>query len=202
MVNPDHIRHQPPLSDRETLVRGELTPIRDEALYGHETLAKITTEHIQHRGVGEDLDFPDQAPPTPPRGTQADGTIRTTGWLQIGPLALSSGLWAGLTGLAAGLALTWLWAWLPLVLAVAGVLVWWVFTRRLRPASRATNVNRLPAANLRPGLPVRLYGPIGPVGIVETITGTDDEHITVTFTSGHQRTLPARARLHLVEILD
>ncbi|MEV4645779.1 hypothetical protein [Saccharopolyspora sp. NPDC049357] len=199
-MNPDHIPHQP-LSDRETLVRGELTPIRDEALYGHETLAKITTEHL-HRDDGEDLDFPDQAPPTPPRGTLADGTIRTTGWLQIGPLALSSGLWAALTGLAAGLALTWLWVWLPVVLAVAGLLGWWVFTRRLRPASRATNLRRVPAANLRPGLPVRLHGPIGPVAVVETLAGTDDGHVTVVFTNGHQRILPARARLHLVEILD
>lgn len=201
MVNPDHTRHDTPLSDRETLVRGELTPIREQALHGHETLAKTTPAHSQRRDVGEDLDFPDQPPPTPPRGTQADGTIRTTGWLQIGPLAISSGLWAALGGLATGLALTWLWAWLPLVLAVAGLLGWWVWTRTLRPASRAINLRRAPAANLRPGTPVRLYGAIGPVGIVETVTD-DAEQVTVTFTNGHQRHLRPHRECHLVDILD
>ncbi|MEB3370825.1 hypothetical protein [Saccharopolyspora mangrovi] len=201
MVNPEHTRHDTPLADRETLVRGELTAIREQALHGHETLAKITPAHTERRDVGEDLDFPDQAPPTPPRGTQDDGTIRTTGWLQIGPLALSSGLWAALSGLAAGLALTWLWAWLPLVLAAAGLLGWWVWTRRLRPASRATNLRRVPAANLRPGTPVRLYGAIGPVAIVEAVTG-DTEQVTVTFTSGHQRSMRPRRTCHLVEVLD
>ncbi|WP_406690934.1 hypothetical protein REH65_01560 [Saccharopolyspora sp. ID03-671] len=202
MVNPEHQRHDIPLSDRETLVRGELTPIRDEALHGHETLVKITPEHSQRRGVGEDLDFPDEAPPTPPRGTQADGTIRTTGWLQIGPLAISSGLWAALSGLAAGLALTWVWTWLPLVLAVVGLAAWWLWIRRLRPASRATNLRRVPAHRLRPGTPVRLHGAIGPVGIVETVTRDDTERITVGFTSGHRRHLPAGRRCHVVEILD
>lgn len=200
MVNPDPTQDLP-LADRETLVRGELTPIREQALHGHETLAKITPEHSQQRDVGEELDFPDQAPPTPPRGTQADGTIRTTGWLQIGPLAVSSGFWTALTGLAAGLALTWLWAWLPLVLALAGLLGWWVWTRKLRPASRATNLQRLPATDLRPGLPVRLYDAIGPVAIVETITDHADT-VTVTFTNGHRRSLPAHRKVHVVEVLD
>lgn len=201
-MNPDHTRPDTPLSDRETLVRGELTPIREQALHGHETLAKITPPHSQRRDVGEDLDFPDEAPPTPPRGLGDDGTIRTTGWLQLGPLVISSGFWATLTGLAAGLALLWWWAWLPLVLAVAGGLGWWVWTRKLRPASRATNLRRVPAANLHPGLPIRLYGAIGPVAIVDAVTGDDSDHVTVTFTNGHQHHLHPRRTCHVVEVLD
>ncbi|RRO20563.1 hypothetical protein EIL87_01375 [Saccharopolyspora rhizosphaerae] len=196
MVTPDR---QAPQTEYDTLMLGELTPVREQALHGHETLAKAPT-HSQRRDVGEDLDFPDQAPPTPPRGTLPDGTIRTTGWLQIGPVTISSGVWAALSGLAAGLALTWLWTWLPLVLAVAGVLAWWTWTRRLRPASRATNLRRLPAARLRPGMPVRLYGPIGPVGIVEDIEA--DELVKVTFTSGHRRRLRPQHPCHLVEVQD
>ncbi|SFS81535.1 hypothetical protein [Saccharopolyspora flava] len=202
MVNPDQTRHDTPLADRETLVRGELTPIRDEALHGHETLVKITPEHSRRRDVGEDLDFPDQAPPTPPRGTLADGTIRTTGWLQIGPLAISSGLWATLAGAATGLALTRVWAWLPLVLAVTGLACWWLWVRRWRPASRATNLRRVPAARLRPGTPLRLHGAIGPVAVVESVTPDGPERVTVTFTSGHRHHLRTGRRCHVVEILD
>ena len=202
MVNPDRTVHDAPLADRETLVRGELTPIREQALHGHETLAKLTLPHSQRRDVGEDLDFPDQAPPTPPRGLSDDGTIRTTGWLQLGPLVISSGFWAALTGLAVGLALTWWWVWLPLVLAVAGPAGWWAWTRKLRPASRATNLRRVPATNLTPGTPIRLYGAIGPVAVVDTLTDDDGDQVTVTFTSGHQRSLPPHRTCRVVEVLD
>ncbi len=42
------------------------------------------------------------SPPVSARGLLRDGTIRTTGWLQVGPWAVSSGMWAAVLGLAAG----------------------------------------------------------------------------------------------------
>lgn len=146
----------------------------------------------------DQFDFPDEPPP-PPRGQRPDGTIRTTGWLQLGRRPISSGLWAALAGAAPGLALTDLAPWLPVALPVLTCTAWYATTRWLRPASPAVNRERVRADELLPGDPVRIYGPIGPVGIVEQATPSGDQ-VLVRFTGGTQRFLPADARCHVAHL--
>ncbi|MEU6265059.1 hypothetical protein [Saccharopolyspora shandongensis] len=163
-----------------------------------EPLGKITSHHTRDDADGDEADL-DHVPP-PPRGHQPDGTIRTTGWLQLGTRPISSGLWAALAGAALGLALIDLNTWLPLVLPAAAYVLWFATTRWIRPASAATNLEQVYADELLPGDAIRIYGPIGPVGVVDQVTQAANEQVLVRFAGGTQRFLPADARCHLVAL--
>lgn len=115
-----------------------------------------------------------------PHGLCPNGTVRTTGWLQIGYRPISSGLWAVLGGffltlpLARGPLL-----WLPFVCALAGYALWKMFTMVVHPCSRAVNYSPCTAGELFAGQLIRLYGSAGPVGeIVEVEEDTEGwQHI-------------------------
>ncbi|MGP4018903.1 hypothetical protein [Saccharopolyspora sp. 5N708] len=210
LLNPENTNFDQPLAvptDNPSLAATiEMAPLRTTELgptdIAREPLAKITPETTRDDLDEPDehyFDFPGQLPP-PPRGRQPDGTIRTTGWLQLGPWPISSGLWAALTGAALGLALIDLQTWLPVILAATAYATWFTTTRWLRPASSAANVGRVRAEDLHPDTPVRIYGPIGPVGIVDQVTPASYQQVLVRFTGGTQRFLPADTRCHVVEL--
>ncbi len=171
----------------------ELLPVRPH----HEPLAKnpVHAPRNQHH----DTDPPDDPAP---RGRRHDGTIRTTGWLQLGSHPVSSGLWATLTGAIPGFALIHVCAWLALILPTAAYALWRVTTRRLLPASTAVNRDRRRADQLRPGTAVRLHGPIGPVGVITHLTRVADDRVLIGFDGGGTRLLPADAECHVVELRD
>ncbi|MBE9376142.1 hypothetical protein IQ251_16955 [Saccharopolyspora sp. HNM0983] len=133
------------------------------------------------------------------RGTRDDGTIRTTGWLQIGSLSISSGVWAALAGATAGFALPTGALWPALVLAALAWCAWFATTRWWRPASPARNRERLPADQLQPDTPIRIHGPIGPVGVVDETTRTA-ERVHIRFIGGTQRITAADATCHVVDL--
>lgn len=133
------------------------------------------------------------------RGTRDDGTIRTTGWLHIGTQPVSSGLWAILAGAAAGFALPTSSMWPALLLAALAWCAWFATTRWWRPASPARNRERLPADQLQPDTPIRIHGPIGPVGVVDETT-RDGEQVHIRFIGGTHRTTTADATCHVVEL--
>ncbi|MER5391388.1 hypothetical protein [Saccharopolyspora sp. NPDC002686] len=174
----------------------EIAAVRAEAV--REPLGKTTSE--TPREDTDDFDFPQQLAPRS-RGQRPDGTIRTTGWLQLGRLRVSSGWWAALAGAAPALALTDLATWLPAALPAVTWTGWFTTVRWLRPASPALNRERVHADELLPGDPIRIYGPIGPVGIVEQVTPTTDEKVLVRFVGGTQRTLPTDTRCRIVHLL-
>ncbi|MEV0699697.1 hypothetical protein AB0I53_17575 [Saccharopolyspora sp. NPDC050389] len=176
----------------------EIPRVRPEDT-AREPLGKITPAHIRDDHADSDEADLDDVPP-PPRGQQPDGTIRTTGWLQLGRRPISSGLWAVLAGAALGLALIDLNTWLPLILPAAAYATWFATIRWIRPASAATNLELLHADELLPGDAIRIYGPIGPVGIVDQVTPATNQQVLVRFTGGTQRFLPEDARCHLVAL--
>ncbi|TDD32403.1 hypothetical protein [Saccharopolyspora elongata] len=185
-------------TDTATLdVTAEIPRVQPEDT-AREPLGKITAHHTRDDTDGDEADL-DHIPP-PPRGHRPDGTIRTTGWLQLGARPISSGLWAALAGAALGLALIDLNIWLPLILPAAAYALWFATTRWIRPASAATNLEQVYADELLPGDAIRVYGPIGPVGIVDQVTPATNEQVLVRFTGGTQRFLPADARCHLVAL--
>ncbi|GAA2793840.1 hypothetical protein [Saccharopolyspora taberi] len=148
----------------------------------------------------DDLHQPLPSPRPTPRGLRPDGTIRTTGWLQLGHRTISSGLWAALTGLTLGLALIDLTSWLPLILTATGYATWHAQTRWIRPASTAVNLHRTTADRLTPGTAIRLHGPIGPVGIVDEITPVRRNRIRIDLDGGTHLTVPDTARCHVVDL--
>ncbi|MGI8313131.1 hypothetical protein [Saccharopolyspora hattusasensis] len=206
LLNPDHTSFDQPLAipaeHPSVTETAEIPRVRPEDT-AREPLGKITADETTRDDLADAddtyFDSPNQ-PTTPPRGHQPDGTIRTTGWLQLGKIPISSGLWATLTGAALGLALIDLHAWLPLILPAAAFAAWFATTRWLRPASAATNVEQVNADELLPGDAIRIYGPIGPVGIVDQVTPANNQQVLVRFTGGTQRFLPEDARCHLVQL--
>jgi hypothetical protein len=142
-----------------------------------------------------------------PRGLTPGGWVRTTGWLQVGDHPVSSALVAAVVGLlgavvvAAALVRTHPVAAGVLVLTVPVVCggAWWLFTTRLKPASPARNIGTTPADELVPGDAVRLYGSIGPVGQVTTVTIGED--VEVDFRGGARQSWPRDRKVHLVRLL-
>jgi hypothetical protein len=144
----------------------------------------------------------------PPSGLLDDGLVRTTGWLQLGARPISSGLVAALVCLphAVVLALALMPAspvaalltalLLPLVCAGVRLLV-----HTLVPASRARNVEVLPAGDLTAGLAVRLYGSIGLVGRIRS-TAVADGQVDVGFEGGTTFTWAADRPVQVVELLS
>lgn len=141
-----------------------------------------------------------------PRGLTEGGWVRTTGWLQVGDHPVSSAHVAALAGL--------LWAVAGAAVLVrdfpvtAGILVltapvvcgvvWWLVTTLLRPASTARNVATKPADELSPGDVVRLYGSIGPIGLVTAVTVGDD--IRVACHGGVNRSFARRQPVYIAEL--
>ncbi|NKE60411.1 hypothetical protein FXN61_27920 [Lentzea sp. PSKA42] len=158
--------------------------------------------------VHDDDTAPALAHGGPPRGLTGDGSIRTTGWLQVGDHPVSSAHVAAVAGLlwalvgAAALVSTF-----PVV---AGILVittpvlcgasWWLLTTRVRPASSARNIGTKRADELAPGDLVRLYGSIGPIGQVVAVIC--DEGVRVTFRGGGKRSWTRGQVVHVAELLS
>jgi hypothetical protein len=205
LLNPEQTRFDQPLAaptENPSLAATVEIPVLRPEDTAREPLGKITPETTRDDLVDGDetyFDFPGQPTP-PPRGRQPDGTIRTTGWLQLGTWPISSGLWAALASAALGLALIDLYTWLPLILPAAAYATWFTATRWVRPASTAANLDRERAEDLQPGTAIRIYGPIGPVGIVDQVTPASNQQVLIRFTGGTQHFLPADARCHIVEL--
>lgn len=135
------------------------------------------------------------------RGTRGDGTIRTTGWLQIGAQPISSGFWAVLVGAAGGFAAPTSSPWPALVLAALVWCAWFATTHWWHPASPARNRQRVPAGQLQPDTAIRIHGPIGPVGVVDETTRRGDQ-VHIRFIGGTRRTTTAETACHVVELLS
>jgi hypothetical protein len=104
-----------------------------------------------------------------PRGLRPDGTVRTTGWAQLGNVPIPTGFLAALAAFSAAVPLVSMAPLVPVVAPPIGYLAWKLGTRR-RPASQAVNTRRVPIAELTAGQQVRLYGTAGPVGEVSAVT--------------------------------
>src|SRR5882757_4614121 len=99
-----------------------------------------------------------------PRGLRPNGMVRTTGFVQLGRVPISSGVWPALAGALA--ALPFGPSWLPFPCAAAGFALWEVWIRYVQPCSRAVNLDSVPASELRPDDWFRPYGGIGPAAQV------------------------------------
>ncbi|MGW3471019.1 hypothetical protein ACWDKQ_21760 [Saccharopolyspora sp. NPDC000995] len=206
LLNPDHTGFDQPLKtpteNPSVTDTAEIPRVRPEDT-AREPLGKITPRETTRDNLADadetDFDVPEQ-PTAAHRGHRPDGTIRTTGWLQLGKIPISSGLWAALTGAALGLALIDLQTWLPLTLAAAAFAAWFATTRWWLPASAATNIEQVNADELLPGDAVRIYGPIGPVGLVDQVTLANNQQVLVRYSGGTQRFLSEDTRCHLVQL--
>ncbi|MEO6090657.1 MAG: hypothetical protein ABIQ18_46900, partial [Umezawaea sp.] len=78
----------------------------------------------------------------------------------------------------------------------------WLLMNTLLPASKARNVELRPAGDLTAGLLVRLYGSIGVVGRVRTITAVSEDDVEVRFYGGTLRTWAVGHQVQVVELLD
>jgi hypothetical protein len=135
-----------------------------------------------------------------PRGLQPDGTIRTTGWLQIGGWVVSSGIWATLAGLTVGLMLAHVNGGFAPIFALIGYTTWKTATRWGWPASLAVNRERVRADDLRPGTYIRIHGTIGPVGLVDEVAQVRPDQVRVYFNGGTHQLMYAHARCYVVEL--
>ncbi len=91
----------------------------------------------------------------------------------------------------------------PLLSPVAAVLAWtlWkVTTVWIRPASSAINRETVAAADLTPGTCLRIYGPIGPVGVLHGISPGRRGRVRLHFGHDTYRYVPAGMPCHRVEI--
>lgn len=152
-----------------------------------------------HDTPTEPTDVPESQPATA-RGLRPDGTIRTTGWLQIGTVVVSSGVWAALLGLTAACLLFPHQPLLSSIVAVCGWTLWKVTTVWIRPASTAINRDTVAAADLTPGACLRIYGPIGPVGVLHGISSGRRGRVRLHFGRDTYRYVPADTPCHRVEI--
>ncbi|GLZ35321.1 hypothetical protein Lesp02_75080 [Lentzea sp. NBRC 105346] len=118
---------------------------------------------------------------TVPQGLRPDSAVRTTGWLQLGKLPVSSGFWAAA---AAFCATAPLYPWLPFVATPLGYLAWKQYTTHWLPASQAVNMRRTAAEELNPGQHVRLYGTAGPVGEVGAVGADAQGQIRLRMVGG------------------
>jgi hypothetical protein len=125
-----------------------------------------------------------------PRGLRPDGMVRTTGWLQLGRVPVSSGVWPALAmGLLA-----------PLPCAAAGFLLWELWTRYVQPSSRVVNLDSAPASELRPDDWFRPYGGIGPAAQVAQTRPVPDDLVRITLRGGRELTLAPDYRVRRVRL--
>ncbi|GAB2834315.1 hypothetical protein [Lentzea nigeriaca] len=120
---------------------------------------------------------------TTPRGLLPDGTVRTTGWVQLGNMPIPSGFLAALIAFSAAVPLVSVAPLVPVVAPPIGYLAW-KLGMRWRPASRAVNTRRVPTAALTVGQQIRLFGTAGPVGEVSTVTTGAAGHLQVRMVGG------------------
>jgi hypothetical protein len=118
-----------------------------------------------------------------PRGLRPDGTVRTTGWVQLGNMPIPTGFLAALAAFSAAVPLVSVAPLIPVVAPPIGYLAWKLGTKR-RPASQAVNTRRVPIAALTAGQQIRLYGTAGPVGEVSTVTAGVTGHLKVRMVGG------------------
>ena len=133
-----------------------------------------------------------------PRGLCPDGIVRTTGWLQVGRTPISSGLWTVLAAFFLTIPLGP--SWLPFLAAVVGFAAWKAWTLRVRPASRAVNLESKPVAELLPGERFRLYGSAGPVGEVDALQLDAGGWLRVWLHGGQELTLAPDHQVQRVEL--
>ena len=152
---------------------------------------------------------PVKAESTSPKGQLDDGLIRTTGWVQLGSRPVSSGVVAALICLphavVVAIALrqtSSVAALLAIVLLPLIVSGGWFLTNALLPASKARNVEVRRTGDLAVGLPVRLYGSIGVVGMVRALNAVSADEVEVRFAGGTTRTWTNDRQVHVVELLD
>lgn len=118
-----------------------------------------------------------------PRGLRPDGTVRTTGWAQLGNTPIPTGLMAALAAFSAAVPLVSVAPLVPVVAPPIGYLAWKLGTR-WRPASQAVNTRRVPIAALTAGQQIRLYGTAGPVGEVSAVTAGETGRVKVRMVGG------------------
>ncbi|AHI01924.1 hypothetical protein GCM10010174_86010 [Kutzneria viridogrisea] len=136
-----------------------------------------------------------------PIGLLPDGTVRTTGWVQLWRLPVSSGLWALLAGFwltlpigLNGISLA------PLIGAVLGYALWRMWTLLLRPSSRAVNLGLVPASELAGGELVRVYGSAGPVGQVAAVAANATGTVLVRLVGGQEFGVAPQRRVWQAEL--
>src|SRR5437763_10221711 len=117
-----------------------------------------------------------------PRGLLPNGMVRTTGWLRVGRVPVSTGVWpalaAALGTLPSGV------PWLPFPCAAAGFALWQVWIRYVQPTSSAVNLDSVPALELRPDDWFRPYGVIGPAAPVLDVESAPADHLRSTNRGG------------------
>ena len=133
-----------------------------------------------------------------PRGLCPNGMVRTTGWLQIGRVPISSGVWPALAG--GLLSLPFGVPWLPFPSAAAGFALWQIWIRYVQPSSRAVNLESTPASELRPGDWFRPYGGIGPAAQVAETRVVDGDLLHVRLHGGRELTLSPDFRVRRVRL--
>lgn len=133
-----------------------------------------------------------------PRGLRPNGMVRTTGWLQLGRLPVSSGLWPALAGGLLGLPYGP--PWLPIPFAVAGFTLWEVWIRYVQPSSHAVNLESASAADLRPDDWFRPYGGVGPAAQVAETRDEPDDLVRITLRGGRVLTLSPDYRVRRVRL--
>ncbi|MFI9382982.1 hypothetical protein [Kutzneria sp. NPDC052558] len=133
-----------------------------------------------------------------PRGLRADGMVRTTGFVQVGRVPISSGVWPALAGLLA--ALPFGPSWLPIACAAAGFALWEVWTRYVQPCSWAVNLDSAAASELRAGDWFRPYGGIGPAAQVARAQPAPGDLLHVALRGGRELTLSPDYRVRRVRL--
>lgn len=191
----------------ETLLRNPADPsgLASSALRIGGSLADTTQiPRIAAQADGQTCPIPVVATPKrqdvpASRGSRPDGTIRTTGWLQVGRYPVSSGIWAALAGAAAGLMLDGF-SLLPALFGAIAWTVWKIATRWVWPSSVVINRENLEVTKLRPGMYTRIYGAIGPVGVIDHIAIPHHDRAIVYFTGGTVHQVSAQSRCCVVEV--
>jgi hypothetical protein len=118
-----------------------------------------------------------------PRGLRPDGTVRTTGWAQLGTMPIPTGFMAALAVFSAAVPLVSVAPLAPVVAPPIGYLAW-KLGARWRPASQAVNTRRVTIAALTAGQQIRLYGTAGPVGEVSAVSVDEAGHVRVRMVGG------------------
>jgi hypothetical protein len=121
---------------------------------------------------------------TAPRGLRPDGTVRTTGWAQLGKLRVSSGFCAAQAAFLVTAPLVQVIPWIPVVATPLGYVAWKLYSTKWFPASQAVNVRRTRVEELTAGQLIRLYGAAGPVGEVSGVAGDAAGRIRLRLVGG------------------